>query len=62
MAGIADYKRRQCAEKKRYKREEDARDVLRAMQVRRKPGYKKLHIYSCSFCGGWHVGKDAKRK
>jgi hypothetical protein len=62
MAGMANYKRRQCSEKRRYRSEEDARDAVRSMQYRRLPGGSKLHAYLCSFCQGWHVGKDGRSK
>lgn len=55
-----NYKRRQCAEKTRYRREKDARDMLLIMRYKRVSGYEKLHVYPCSFCKGWHVGKDSR--
>lgn len=57
----ATHKRRQCREKRRYRSEEDARDMVRQMKYRRVKGCEKLHAYWCQFCKGWHVGKDGKR-
>lgn len=58
----ATHKRRQCREKRRYRSEGDAREVIRAMKYRKGlEGCEKLHAYWCEFCRGWHVGKDGKR-
>lgn len=62
MTGDATRKRRQCSEKTRYREEKDAREPLRIMRYKRLPGWEKLHIYYCSFCRGWHIGKDGKKR
>lgn len=62
MTGDATRRRRQCSEKTRYREESDTRETLRIMRYKQVPGWQRLHAYWCSFCHGWHIGKDAKKR
>ena len=44
---------RSCSRKQRY---ETKKDASKAAQALFKYRFSKVHVYSCKFCGGFHVG------
>ncbi len=52
--------RGRCTRKRRHPTEMHARAAIVAIRAEGNPS--QLSAYSCSFCGGWHVGHTAGQK
>ena len=58
MASKRRRRRRECTNKRRFGSYAGALPTLRRMQ---REGYKRIVIYECDFCQGYHIGRQRLR-